>query len=136
MRPTRIAPKTIPIRRQANALLPASTPTSAADPPSEVAISSRPSSSACEWSETSKAMAVAGAGSAVASKVAYPERESPSGSIVHSVGEPLVAVPAAYTMLAIGCQASDVAGPGGGTGSSVVWVIGGAADPRAPAVVE
>src|SRR5947208_17196674 len=77
-----------------------------------------------------------GAGSAGASKVAYPERESPSGSIVHSVGEPLVAVPAAYTMLAIGCQASDVAGPGSGTGSSVVWVIAGAANTRTPPVVE
>src|SRR5207244_12457043 len=103
MRPTRIAPKTIPIRRQAKALLPASTPTRAAVPPPDVATSSRPSSSDCEWSETSKAVAVAGAGNAVESKVAYPDRESHNGSVVHRVGEPSSAVPAAYRVLAIAC---------------------------------
>src|SRR5439155_3662838 len=118
--------------RQAKALLPASMPSNAALPPPEVATSRRPSSSDWEWLETSNAIAVAGEGSAVASKTAYPERESPSGSIVHTVGFPSSAMPAAYTMLATGCQANEVAWPGRGMGGRVVWLSSGAEETTNP----
>ena len=71
-------------------------------------------------------MAVADPGRAVASNVAYPERESPSGSMAHTVADPSSAWPATYIMLATGCQANDVGVPGSGIGSSVMTVRSGA----------
>src|SRR5437588_4490545 len=101
-------------------------PISVALDPLAVATRSRPSSSDCEWFDTSKAMAVAGAGRAVASKVAYPDRESPSGSIVHMVAGPSSAVPATYMMFATDCHANEVGTPGNGMGSSVLTLRSGA----------
>ena len=99
MSATRIEPKTIPIRRQAKAPPPgASMPTRAAlvalplaCPVVEVVTRSCPLSSDWAWLETSMAMAVAGPGSSVLSKVAKPERLSPSGWMVQITGLPLAA---------------------------------------------